>query len=175
MALAVSMTLPPPRASRKSQLEATLPVGVVLTIAAAGSEGSDSCVITQERGNLKWGCPRSDLLRPKFAVLDPRLTCSLPPYQTASGAVDMLAHICERYFTNTDDVGLTDRLCEALMRTILEAAPRAVAQPDDYAARADLMWAGMPAHAHGVVVGQHTRPHQISPGGIVVGLGHGPG
>lgn len=147
----------------KAQLETTLPVGVVLTIAAAGSEGSDSCVITQERGNLKWGCPRSDLLRPKFAVLDPRLTCSLPPYQTASGAADMLAHICERYFTNTADVGLTDRLCEALMRTILEAAPRAVAQPDDYAARADLMWAGMLAHNNSVGVGreQDWASHQI--------------
>ena len=129
-----------------AKIEKTLPVGVVLTISAAGSEGSDSCVITQERGNLKWGCPKTDVIRPKFAVLNPRFTCSLPAYQTASGAVDMMAHIMERYFTNTPDVGLTDRLCEALLKTVLDAAPKAIADPNDYAARADLMWAGMLAH-----------------------------
>ena len=130
----------------EAAIETTLPVGVVLTIAAAGSEGSDSCVITQEEGNLKWGCPKTDLIRPKFAVLNPRFTCSLPAYQIACGAVDMLAHICERYFTNTPDVGLTDRLCEALLKTILDAAPKAVALPEDTASHADLMWAGMLAH-----------------------------
>ncbi len=88
----------------KAPIEAPLPVGTVLTISAAGSEGSDSCVITQERGNLKWGCPKTDLLRPRFSVLNPRYTCSLPAYQTASGAVDMLAHICERYFTNISPI-----------------------------------------------------------------------
>ena len=147
----------------KVKIETTLPVGVVLTIAAAGSEGSDSAVITREDGNLKWGCPKTDVIRPKFAVLDPRLTCSLPAYQTASGAVDMMAHILERYFTNTPDVGLTDRLCEALLKTIVEAAPRAVAHPDDYAARADLMWAGMLAHNNSCGVGrvQDWASHQI--------------
>ena len=147
----------------KARIESTLPVGVVLTIAAAGSEGSDSAVITQEDGNLKWGCPKTDVIRPKFAVLDPRLTCSLPAYQTASGAVDMMAHICERYFSNTPDVGLTDRLCEALLKTIVAAAPRAVADPDDYAARADLMWAGMLAHNNSCGVGrdQDWASHQI--------------
>ena len=147
----------------KAKIERTLPVGVVLTIAAAGSEGSDSCVITQERGNLKWGCPKTDLIRPKFAVLDPRLTCSLPAYQTASGAVDMLAHICERYFSNTPDVALTDRLCEALLKTIVDAAPKAIAAPGDYAPRADLMWAGMLAHNNSCGVGrvQDWASHQI--------------
>lgn len=147
----------------KVKIEKTLPVGVVLTIAAAGSEGSGNAVITQEQGNLKWGCPKTDLIRPKFTVLNPRLTCSLPAYQTASGAVDMFAHICERYFTNTQDVELTDRLCEALMKTILAAAPRAVAQPDDYSARADLMWAGMLAHNNSCGVGrdQDWASHQI--------------
>ena len=147
----------------KAKIEGTLPVGVVLTIAAAGSEGSDSCVITQERGNLKWGCPKTDLIRPKFAVLDPRLTCSLPAYQTASGAVDMLAHICERYFSNTPDVALTDRLCEALLKTIVDAAPKAIAAPGDYAPRADLMWAGMLAHNNSCGVGrvQDWASHQI--------------
>ena len=152
----------------KAKIETTLPVGVVLTIAAAGSEGSDSCVITLETGSLKWGCPRTDVIRPKFAVLDPRLTCSLPAYQTACGAVDMLSHIVERYFTNTPDVGLTDRLCEALMKTIVEAAPKAIARPDDYAARADLMWAGMLAHNNSCGVGReqdwgsHTIEHELS-------------
>ena len=143
-------------------------MGVVLTIAAAGSEGSDSCVITQERGNLKWGCPKTDVIRPKFAVLDPRLTCSLPAYQTACGAVDMMAHIMERYFTNTPDVALTDRLCEALLKTVLDAAPKAIADPDDYAARADLMWTGMLAHNNSCGVGRdqdwasHQMEHELS-------------
>lgn len=149
--------------SGKATITSSLPVGVVLTISAAGSEGSDSCVITQETGNLKWSCPRTDIIRPKFAVLNPRFTCSLPAYQTASGAVDMLAHIMERYFTNTPDVALTDRLGEALMKTVLEAAPRALAAPDDYAARADLMWAGMLAHNNSCGVGreQDWGSHQI--------------
>ena len=147
----------------KVKIEATLPVGVVLTIAAAGSEGSDSCVITREEGNLKWGCPKTDVIRPKFAVLNPRFTCSLPAYQLASGAVDMMAHICERYFTNTPDVGLTDRLCEALLKTIVEAAPKAIAAPGGYAPRADLMWAGMLAHNNSCGVGrvQDWASHQI--------------
>ena len=149
--------------SGKTPITDVLPVGVVLTIAAAGSEGSDSCVITLEEGNLKWGCPKSDLLRPKFAVLDPRFTSSLPAYQTASGATDMLAHICERYFTNTADVEVTDRLCEALMKTIVSAVPKALKDPGDYAARADLMWAGMLAHNNSCGVGrvQDWASHQI--------------
>ena len=150
-----------------TKIETTLPVGVVLTI-AAGSEGSDSCVITREEGSMKWGCPRSDVIRPKFAVLNPRFTCSLLSYQTACGAVDMLSHIVERYFTDTPDVDLTDRLCEALMKTIVEAAPKAIAHPDDYAARADLMWAGMLAHNNSCGVGRtqdwgsHTIEHELS-------------
>ena len=152
----------------KAAITSTLPVGVVLTISAAGSEGSDSCVITQEAGNLKWGSPKTDLIRPKFAVLNPRYTCSLPAYQTASGAVDMMAHIMERYFTNTPDVALTDRLCEALLRTIVDAAPKALECPDDYAARADLMWAGMLAHNNSCGVGRvqdwasHQMEHELS-------------
>ena len=147
----------------KAKIERTLPVGTVLTISAAGSEGSDSCVITQERGNLKWGCPKTDVIRPKFAVLNPRFTCSLPAYQTASGAVDMMAHIMERYFTNTPDVGLTDRLCEAVMKTVVDAAPRALADHSDYASHADLMWAGTLAHNNSCGIGreQDWASHQI--------------
>ena len=148
---------------RKAPIEACLPIGVVLTIAAAGSEGSDSCVITHEDGNKKWGCPTTDLIRPKFAVMNPHYTCTLPPYQVASGAVDMMAHIFERYFTNTPDVALTDHLCEALLKTILSAAPKALADPDDYASHADLMWAGMLAHNNSCGVGrtQDWASHQI--------------
>ena len=146
----------------KAQPTVTLPVASVLTIAAAGSEGSNSCVITKDEGMLKWAI-NLDLIRPKFAILNPKYTCTLPAYQTASGAVDMISHICERYFTNTTDVSLTDRLCEALLRTIIEAAPRAIADPDDYAARADLMWAGMLAHNNSCGVGrvQDWASHQI--------------
>ena len=147
----------------KVKIEKTLPVGTVLTISAAGSEGSDSMVITLEEGNLKWGAPKTDVIRPKFSVLNPRYTCSLPAYQTASGAADMMAHIIERYFSNTPDVGLTDRLCEALLKTIIEAAPKAIADPNDYSARADLMWAGMLAHNNSCGVGrvQDWASHQI--------------
>lgn len=147
----------------KVKAEKTLPVGTVLTISAAGSEGSDSMVITQEKGMLKWGAPKTDVIRPKFSVLNPRYTCSLPAYQTASGAADMFAHIVERYFTNTPDVALTDRLAEALMKTIVDAAPKAIADPDNYAARADLMWAGMLAHNNSCGVGraQDWASHQV--------------
>lgn len=141
----------------------TLPVGTVLTLSAAGSEGSDSCVITQETGNLKWGCPKTDLIRPRFSVLDPSYTFSLPNFQLACGAVDMLAHLCERYFTNTPDVALTDRLCEAVMKTVVDASPRALAEHTDYAAHADLMWAGTLAHNNSCGVGreQDWASHQI--------------
>ena len=154
--------------SGKVMLTEKLPMGAVLTIAAAGSEGSDSCVITHEEGNRKWGSPRVDVLRPHFAILNPKFTCSLPAYQTACGAADMFMHVVERYFTNTRDVGLTDRMCEALMKTILDAAPRALANPNDYSARADLMWAGTLAHNDTVGVGRvqdwgsHRIEHELS-------------
>ena len=150
--------------SGKATPEPCLPIGVVLTISAAGSEGSASCVITQERGNLKWGCPKNDAIRPKFSILNPRFTYSLPSEQTACGAADIMAHILERYFSNTPDVALTDRLCEALLKTVVDAAPRAISTPDDYAARADLMWTGMLAHNNSCGVGrvQDWASHQIS-------------
>ncbi len=147
----------------KKAPEKTLPVGVVLTIAATGSESSNATVITKEEGNLKWGNVKSDLYRPAFAVMDPAYTCSLPAYQTACGATDMLSHIFERYFTNTEHVDVTDRLCEGLMQTILTAAPQAIAHPEDYDARAELMWAGTLAHNDTCGVGrvQDWASHQI--------------
>ena len=143
--------------------DVSLPVGMVVTVAATGSEGSDSTVITREPENFKWANLKTDLYRPKFAVMNPRFTCSLPAYQTACGAVDMISHILERYFTNTADVALTDRLCEALLRTVLDAAPRALQNPDDLAARADLMWTGMLAHNNLCGTGreQDWASHQI--------------
>ena len=122
-----------------------LPVATVLTIAAAGSEGSPTSVITHEKDMLKRGAT-SEALRPVFSILNPELTYTLPPYQTAAGIVDMMVHIFERYFTNTTDVELTDRLCEAVLKTIIKEAPKVISNPQDYEARANIMWAGMLAH-----------------------------
>jgi len=127
-------------------IEKALPVGVVLTIPAAGSEASGNSVITQVKTQRKVSLRTPFALRPKFAAMNPELTFSLPPYQTAAGAVDMMAHIMERYFTNTPHTEVTDALSEALLRTIIDAAPKVLAKPDDYDARAILMWAGTLAH-----------------------------
>ena len=146
---------------------AALPVGTVLTIAAAGSEGSGDSVITKEDGGLKRGAG-SDLIRPKFSVLDPALTCTLPPYQTACGATDIMAHVFERYFTNTTEVELTDRLCEAVLLTMVKETPRVIADPGNYQARANIMWAGTVAHTNIVGVGRaqdwnsHGIEHELS-------------
>ena len=126
-------------------IPAALPVGVVLTIAAAGSEGSTNSIINLEPENLKRGAG-SDILRPKFAILNPELTMTLPPFQTACGLADMFAHLCERYFSPTRDVTLTDNLCEAVMRTVVEESAKVMANPSDYQARANVMWAGTLAH-----------------------------
>ncbi len=146
----------------KAKPKVNLPVGVILTLAAAGSEGSTSCVITNENGNFKRGSG-TELNRPKFALLNPELTMTLPPYQTACGAADMMAHILERYFTNTEGVDLTDRMCEAVLSAIIEAAPVAMKNPTDYDARAQLMWAGTLAHNNSLGLGreQDWASHQI--------------
>ncbi len=144
-----------------------LPVGTVLTIAAAGSEGSESTVITKEEGMLKRGVS-NDLLRPVFSILNPELTCTLPAYQTAAGATDIMAHIFERYFTNTTDVEVTDRLCEAMLLTMIKEVPVAIAEPMNYGARANIMWAGMVSHNNICGVGRaqdwasHTIEHELS-------------
>lgn len=143
-------------------IEKALPVGTVLTIAAAGSEGSPNSVITKEEGMFKRGTG-SDLLRPKFSILDPELTETLPPFQTAAGITDILAHLHERYLTNTKDVEVTDRLIEGLMLGLIHEAPRVIEDPHDYEARANIMWAGMMAHNNSVGVGrsQDWNSHQI--------------
>ena len=144
-----------------------LPVGVVLTIAAAGSESSNGCVITKEEGLLKRPCNTS-LIYPKFAILNPELTFTLPPYQTACGVADIMAHIMERYFTKTLNVDVTDRLCEALLKSVTTFAPRVIADPCDYEARAEIMWAGTLAHNDLVGTGRasdwgsHNIEHELS-------------
>ena len=124
---------------------ACLPIGCVLTIAAAGSEMSSSSVITNEEGWKKRGV-NNDLSRARFAVMNPELTYTLPAYQTASGCVDILYHTIERYFSGGETVEPTDYMAEGLMRTILEMAPRAIAEPTDYESHAAIMWAGSLSH-----------------------------
>ena len=148
-------------------VEKALPIGTVLTIAAAGSEGSGASVVTKEEGMLKRDVG-SDLLRPKFSVLNPELTCTLPAYQTACGATDIMAHVFERYFTNTPEVEITDRLCEAVLLTMVKETPRVIADPNLYEARANIMWAGTVAHNDIVGVGRsqdwnsHKIEHELS-------------
>ncbi len=151
----------------KSEVKAPLPIGTVLTIAAAGSEGSGASVVTQEATKLKRDTG-SDLLRPVFSVLNPELTCTLPSYQTACGAADIMAHVFERYFTNTEEVEITDRLCEAVLLTMIKETPRAIAEPNNYDARANIMWAGTVAHNDIIGVGRsqdwnsHGIEHELS-------------
>ena len=151
----------------KAKPERALGVGVVLTLAAAGSEGSKSCVITQEDGGFKRGCG-NELNRPKFALMNPEITYTLPAYQTACGATDMMAHVLERYFTNEKGVDLTDRLCEAVLSAVIKAAPVAIAEPDNYEARAQLMWASTLAHNDSCGLGRegdwasHQIEHELS-------------
>lgn len=123
----------------------TLPVGTILTIPAAGSEASNSAVITNEDGCYKRGLT-SDVLYPKFSILNPELAFTLPKYQVACGISDIMAHLMERYFTSTPNVELTDGLCESTFKTIINNAPLVLEQPDNYDAWAEVMWAGTVAH-----------------------------
>ncbi len=153
--------------SGKQRITQALPVGTVLTIAAAGSEGSPDSVITLEDGMFKRGAG-SDALRPKFSILNPALTQTLPPFQTAAGITDIMAHLYERYLTNTPEVEVTDRMIEALLLTMIHEGPRAIANPDNYDARANIMWAGMMAHNNSCGVGRsqdwnsHNIEHELS-------------
>ena len=148
-------------------IEKALPVGTVLTIAAAGSEGSPDSVITNEDGMFKRGAT-GDAIRPKFSILNPVLTQTLPPFQTACGITDIMAHLYERYLTNTKEVEVTDRLIEALLLTMIHEGPRVIADPDNYEARANIMWAGMMAHNNSCGVGRsqdwnsHNIEHELS-------------
>ncbi len=129
----------------KRKAAACLPIGVVLTLAATGSEMSDSSVITREEGRMKRGY-NSDLCRPRFAVMDPELTMTLPDYQTACGCADILMHTMERYFTNGGNMEITDALAEGLLRTVMRNALILSEDPQNYNARAEIMWAGSLSH-----------------------------
>ena len=156
--------------------KACLPVGAVLTIAAAGSEMSDSSVISYE--GKKRGC-NSDLCRPKFAIMDPELTMTLPDYQTCAGCSDILMHTMERYFTNGAKMEITDALAEGLMRTVLKYAAILHHDPLNYEARAEVMWAGSLSHNgltgcgnDGNDFASHRLEHEL---GALYGVTHGAG
>jgi len=154
-----------------------LKVATVLTIPAAGSESSPSSVISDDEKQLKRGLT-VEIIRPVFSIMNPELTYTLPAYQTACGAADIMAHIMERYFTNTTDVELTDRLCEAAMKTMINNVPQVLKKPDDYASRADVMWTGCVAHNDLLGTGRegdwgsHMIEHEIS---AIYDVAHGAG
>ena len=126
-------------------VETCLPLGVVLTISAAGSEMSDSCVITDNENHLKRSIG-TNMVRPKVAFMNPENTFSVNAWQTACGAVDIMMHTMERYFTGDGNTEITDRMAEGVLLAVLDAAPRALADPCDYDARATLMWASSLSH-----------------------------
>lgn len=163
---------------KKRKAEGCLPIGVVLTIAAAGSEMSDSSVITNEDGWLKRGYS-SNYARAKFAVMDPDITMTLPKYQTASGCVDIMMHTMERYFNRSDNMEMTDGISEHLIRTVMKNAKILMRKPDDYNARAEVMWAASLSHngltgcgTDGVDWASHQLEHEL---GGMFDVAHGAG
>ena len=161
----------------KATPEVCLPIGVVLTIPAAGSEMSSSCVITKDEGLIKRGI-NSDLCRCKFAVMNPERTYTLPSYQTAAGATDIMMHTMERYFSKYEDMTLTDAISEALLRTVKDSALVVMEHPEDYRNRAQIMWAGSLAHNDLTECGTekdfatHRLEHELS---ALFGVTHGAG
>lgn len=153
-----------------------IPVATVLTIAAAGSEMSASCVITDEERKLKRGFS-CELNRPLFSIMNPELTFSVSPFQTACGIVDIMMHTLERYFTREKNVDLTDRIAEGLLKSVIEAGRKAMASPGDYEARATLMWASSLSHNDLTGAGRqvfltcHQIAHEIN--AVYDGLSHG--
>ena len=147
---------------RKRPVERTLPVGAVLTISAAGSETSDSAVLTRDDTLEKRGLS-SDLLRPKFAILNPELTYTLPPFQIACGVVDIMMHTLDRYFTSVTDNLLTDEIAEGLLRTVIACGRRAHQNSRDEQAMSELMWAGSLSHNNltGLGAPKDFAPHQL--------------
>jgi len=135
-------------AEGKAAPKTAIPIGSILTIPAAGSETSRFSVITNEDGMWKKGLLQEnfELIRPKFAILNPELTLTLPPFETSCGIVDILAHAMERYFSRTSNVDLSDKLCEALMKSVIKNGPLVLREPGNYDARAEIMWAGSIAH-----------------------------
>lgn len=152
---------------RKAVPKATVPVGVVLTIPAAGSESSDSAVLTDEAAHRKRGL-NTDVIRPRFAALDPSLAATLPAYQVACGVVDIMMHTMERYFTIDRHNQLTDELAEGLLRVVIRNGRAAFADPGDYDAMSELMWAGSLSHNNLTGLGNqkdfsvHQLGHELS-------------
>ncbi|MDR1437005.1 MAG: iron-containing alcohol dehydrogenase [Candidatus Symbiothrix sp.] len=155
-----------------------IPLGTILTIPAAGSEGSPNMVITKTEGMLKRGARGNQVLRPLFAIMDPELTYTLPAAQTAYGIADMMAHVMERYFTQTPEVETSDRLCEAILLAVIHEAPLVIREPRNYNARANIMWAGTLAHNGVCGVGReedwatHGLEHELS---ALYDVAHGAG
>lgn len=163
---------------RKRQAVDCVPIGVVLTMAATGSEMSHSSVITKEEGWIKRGYS-SDLGRPKFAIMNPELTMTLPDYQTACGCTDILMHTMERYFVSGGTMEITDTMAEALMRTVIKYSLVLEKEPDNYEARAEIMWAGSLSHngltgcgVSGVDFATHGLEHEL---GGLYDVAHGAG
>ena len=164
--------------SKKRVPQKALPVGTILTLAASGSETSDSCVITNEDGWLKRGF-NAPCNRPLFSIMNPELTYTVGKYQTGCGIVDIMMHTLERYFSLNEDNPLTDALSEGLVRTVIEAGRRAIENPEDYEARAALMWAGSLSHNGLTGCGKeymmrcHQLEHELS--GAYDRIAHGAG
>jgi len=161
----------------KAVPQSCLPIGVMLTIPAAGSEMSSSCVITKDEGLVKRGI-NSDLCRARFCIMNPERTYTLPPYQTAAGATDIMMHTMERYFSKYEEMTLTDAIAEALLRTVKDCAVEVLKHPDDYRNRAQIMWAGSLAHNDLTECGTekdfatHRLEHELS---ALFGVTHGAG
>lgn len=162
---------------RRAEAERSLPIGVVLTIPAAGSETGGGSVITNEDGNFKrdYG---SNLLMPQFAILNPALCRTVPQNQISAGSADILAHVMERYFTNTPGTDLIDRLCESTMRSVMLSAVQVKKAPQDVNAWSELMWGGTIAHCGLLGTGRqqdwasHNIEHELS---AQYGISHGTG
>lgn len=156
---------------RKATIGACLPIACVLTIPAAGSEASGSCVISNDELDLKKGV-NGDVFRPRVAVLDPEVTFTLPQYQTAAGAVDIICHICERFFSGAGAVPVTDNIACGIIRAVIDAATTVTATPDDYDARATIMWSGTLAHNDLCGCGRASAPTKRAGGWESHGLEH---
>lgn len=157
--------------SHKATIGDCLPVVCVLTIPAAGSEGSASCVISNDALNLKHGV-NGNVFRPRVAILDPEVTFTLPQYQTAAGAVDMICHICERFFSGAGPVPVTDNIACSIIRAVIDAANTLAEKPKDYDARATIMWSGTLAHNDLCGCGRAAAPEKRAGGWESHGLEH---
>jgi len=151
----------------KAVVESAIPIGTILTIPAAGSESSTGCVITNEEGGYKRAV-NSELIYPRFSILNPELAFTLPKYQVACGVTDILSHLMERYFTNTKNVELMDRLIESTMKTVINNIPIILKQNDNYEAWSEVMWSGTIAHNNLLNTGRvgdwgsHDIEHELS-------------